>query len=220
MILFFAGVFASCKTTADDEGARPVPAEAGLKVINTTTATINYYINGTRQNTESYIYPAGATNYIGVTSGEQSYNFKQVIGSGNFTDLFSTTLTLKEDTYNSLFVTGGSTSQLILTQDDFNTETGNFAQVRFVHTSPDIAALDVKVGDTVAFTNRSFKAVSPFTKVGSGRKKLNISLAGSNTPQLSGIVILLPGRVYTIYTKGALNGTGANAFSTGLVINQ
>jgi len=49
----------------------------GLNVTNASTDTLNYYLNGTRVNNASSIYPLGSSGYIGVAVGQQNYQFKK-----------------------------------------------------------------------------------------------------------------------------------------------
>src|ERR1700756_3965709 len=72
-----------------------------LNVVNATADTLDYFINGTRQNNFSDIYTSGATNYLQVLFGTGSYSFKK---AGSQITLFKQSFTLDTATFYSLFV--------------------------------------------------------------------------------------------------------------------
>lgn len=106
--------------------------------------------------------------------------------------------------------------------DDLTPPAVGQAHVRFVHLSPDAPAVDVAVanGGPVLFGNQAFKSASAFTPVPAGTYNLEVRVAGTQTVALPlpGIT-LLPGRIYTVYAKGLLAGTGAQALGAGIIVN-
>jgi hypothetical protein len=91
--LIFVVVFAltglySCKN--NDEIFQP-KVSAFINVVNASADTLNFYLNGTRQNNASSLSPGGQSFYIAVPDGQQNYQFKK---PGDFNVLFSVPLTL------------------------------------------------------------------------------------------------------------------------------
>ena len=48
-----------------------------VNVVNAGTDTLNFYLNGTRQNNASSLFPGGQFFYISEPSGSQNYQFKK-----------------------------------------------------------------------------------------------------------------------------------------------
>ena len=215
---------ASCKN--NDEVFAPV-TNTNLTVVNATADTLNFYLNGTRQNNGSSIYPDGSVVNLTVLGGLQNYQFKK---TGAFTVLFSVPLNLKgvptnlSDTiYNSLYVSGQSPALAFNTLDtlpanrSFVTDT---SFVRFVNASLNAGSVNVFVGDTVNFKGRAFKSSTVFLPTGSGLKQVQIYLAGAAAPAIDTLITFIPNQVYTLFSKGMLNGKGNAAFDVGVVINN
>lgn len=228
VLLFFAVVtgLLSCKD-------KDLPQAAGLttrlNVINTTTDTIKFYINGSRQNNLTDIFIGGASGYLTVLAGQQDYRFSKSNGS---TVLLNTAFTLDTAKYYSIFFCGPTKDQAFriadpidsvvtaIAADTLDTDLNN-AFVRFVNTSPAISALDVSVGggDTVNIKNSTFGAVSNFKPFISGTKSVKVYLSGTATPVIDTPLVLPQRRGYTLVTHGQINGTGSNAFGVSVIIN-
>lgn len=111
----------------------------------------------------------------------------------------------------------------LLTTDDLTPPAPGKAHVRFIHLSPDAPAVDVALanGGAVVFGDRSFKSVTPFTPLPAGSYDLEVRVAG--TPNvalpLPGIK-LEAGKIYTVFAKGLLSGTGAQALGAQIIVNS
>jgi hypothetical protein len=224
-IAFIIGLSAiglsACKKNNDAPST--VNSIDSLNIINASVDTINFYLNGTRLNNNSNLYPAGSSGYYTVPSGLQSYQIKKAFNPATsiVQTLFSIPLTFEAHHYYSLFVAGETLALAFSTVDTLKANTiKNTCKVRFVNASPDAGSLDMAVGDTTQFKNQAFKSASGFVLVGvSGRKPIKVYATGSTVPIISGIVNLLAGKSYTFYSKGKLNGTGNAVFSVGATIN-
>jgi Domain of unknown function (DUF4397) len=214
LITILAFGLASCKKTDDPPAAVQT---TNLNVINASTDTLNYYLNGTRVNNASSIYPLGSSGYIGVAIGQQNYQFKSPRSP---VVLMSLTLALDTGKTYSLYVAGRSADLTFSTIDTLEADTGNFATIRFVNASSDAGKLDVMVGDTVKFKSRAFKTSTVFLPVIAGNKHIRIYQSGSVSPKIDETRTLIAGKVYTLFTKGSLKGTGTAALGTGLVVNK
>jgi hypothetical protein len=224
--LFFAVIigFESCKDK-DLPPATPLPAY--LNVVNATTDTIKFYINGTRQNNLSDLFVGGSTSYLSVISGTQNYKFSDAVG--NFATLFSTTYDLLDSVNYSLFVAGATPDKAFLiadpllsaydilladTTDTLNTQ----STIRFVNASPDAGLLHVTVGagDTVNINNAAFKYTGPYMLFTSGLKEVKVFQAGSSIAKIDTMITFPALARITLFTKGLLNGKGTSAFSVAI----
>lgn len=231
--------FYSCNKASDAPVATS-PATL-LNVINTTNDTLNYYLNGTRQNSQSSIYSNGSSGYLSVQSKLQNYQFRK---NGSNVVLFSLPLTLdtihtayvKSDTIKnattggstiitsrirgySLFVNGESAAQTFLRLDTIKVNSDS-ATVRFVHSAINAPALDLSIGD-ISFKNQSYGATSQFkTQVIGPNKVISVYPAGGTTAIYSQKITLLAATSYTLYVKGVLNGVGKSALTVGVFVNS
>jgi hypothetical protein len=213
-ITILAFGLASCKKKDD---APPAVKTTNLNVINASADTLNYYLNGTRVNTASSVYPLGSSGYIGVAVGQQNYEFKRPRSP---VVLMSLPISLDLGKTYSLYVAGRSADQTFSTIDTLAVDTGNLARIRFVNASPDAGTLDVMVGDTVNFKARAFKTSTVFLPVIAGNKHIRIYQSGTHALKIDETLLLIAGRAYTLFTKGRLSGTGTAALGTGLVVNR
>lgn len=196
----------------------------GLDVINATADTLDYFINGTRQNNTSDIYPNGATGYASVLFGTGSYSYKR---AGYPAVLFKQTLTLDTAKIYSLFVCGTSSDKIFLNTDDFSpvvaidTMAGK-AALRFVNASPGAGNINfvVTAGKTVTNqTGCAFQYVSPFMALKDTVSDVKVYATGTLTLLKDTTITLISGQNYTLFSKGAPGGRGAGAFGVVLITN-
>jgi hypothetical protein len=188
-----------------------------VNFINTTTDTLNYYVNGTRLNNASALYSLGATGYLSTPFGEQNYQVKK---DGNPGVLFSLTMNLDTNKSYSVFTTD-NTPENIITVVDTLTSVDTLSMVRFVHTSPKLANLQIKMNDTVWFANQNFKSVSDYSHIPPGEKHIKVIDVATGNVLINETRTLQVNRAYTLFTKGGLTATGGTASTgTGLIINE
>src|SRR5579872_2712888 len=211
----------ACKKNND----APVVSTAidSLNVVNATADTINYYLNGTRLNNNSNLYPSGSSGYYQVPAGSQAYQVKKIFNPANSVvqTLFNLSLPLDAHHYYSLFVAGETADQAFTTIDTLQQDTTtNQCYVRFVNASSDTGSLDFAVGDTLKFTNKAFKSSSGFVSVGvTAKKPIALYQSGSSTPLISTTYSLIAGQSYTFYARGKLSGTGNSALGISVTLN-
>jgi len=106
--------------------------------------------------------------------------------------------------------------------DDLTAPAAGKAHVRFVHLSPDAPAVDVAVtGGPVLFANQSYQDYTAFAPVDAGTYDLEVRPAGSGTVALAVPgVVLQPGKIYTVFARGFLGGTGAQALGAQIIVNN
>jgi hypothetical protein len=216
-LLFFVFVamgLAACKN--NDEVFAPA-VSSFFNVVNASADTLNIYLNGTRQNNRSGLSPGGQSYYLIVPAGQQSYQFKK---AGNADVLFSRALTLKDSVNYTIYIAGETVDKTFTTIDSLHTDTvKNTAQVRFVNVSADAGNLDVFVGDTVNFKSRAYKSSSVFLPMRSGQKEVKILQTGTTTLKIDTLITFRAGGIYTLFSRGLVNGAGNKAFKVGVVIN-
>ncbi len=218
-VLFFCFVLLglySCKN--NDEVFKPV-VNTSINVVNASVDTLNFYLNGTRQNNASSLFPTGQSFYLTVPSGAQNFEFKKA-GTSNV--LFGVPLNLKDSTYNSLYVYGEGASQTFVTNDVLLIDTLHVdtTQVKFVNVSPDAGNLDITVGSTVSFKSVPLKSSTKYVEMPGVLTEVKVFQAGSTTPLKDTSIQFQPGGIYTLFSKGLLNGKGNAAFGIGVVINH
>ena len=159
------------------------------------------------------------TGYVPVRSGERRI---RVNVAGTSTTVIDAQVPFAARRNYSIFAVNqvASIEPLVL-EDDLTRPAPGKTHVRFIHLSPDAPAVDVAVqGGPVVFANKSFKEYTPFTPLPAGTYDLEVRVAGTNTVALSlPGVRFKEGRIYTVFAKGLLNGTGAQALGAGLIVN-
>jgi len=214
-LLFTLTGLYSCK---NNDEVFPLKVSAFFNVVNASTDTLNIYLNGTRQNNTSSLFPGGQSFYLTVPDGKQNYQFKK---AGGFNVLFSAPLNLGDSTNTSLYIYGEAAGQAfttndVLLRDSLHLDT---TQIRFVNISPDAGTLNVTVGDTLSFQSQAFKSSTAFIEIGGGLKEVKITQVGATVPLKDTTMVFQQGFIYTLFSKGLLNGKGNAAFGAGVAIN-
>lgn len=224
--LAITAVIAVGACTKGSDAPTRITQTANLNVINAVTDVnaINFYLNGTRQNTSSAIFPGSTSGYNAFAIGQQQYQFK--VDSQSRTLLADVALNLpKKDSSYTVVFTGlrkNNTLTTIFTKDIFTSDTSNTTstRIRFIQASQGTQVYDVFVGDTLSFKNQSFKNTTAFLKTGPGKKTVTVKVAGTSTVLLTTSVTVLSASYYTLFTYGQPNQTGANALATGIILNR
>ncbi len=159
------------------------------------------------------------TRYVPVRSGERRV---RVNVAGTSTTVIDAQVPFAARRNYSIFAINkvASIEPLVL-DDDLTRPAPGKTHVRFIHLSPDAPAVDVAVqGGPVVFASKSFKGYTPFTPLPAGTYDLEVRVAGTSTVALSlPGVRFKKGRIYTVFAKGLLNGTGAQALGAGIIVN-
>lgn len=160
------------------------------------------------------------TGYLTVTAGTRNV---KVNVAGSTTTVINADLSVVAGGNYSVFAKGpvASIGALVIA-DDLTTPAAGKAHVRFVHLSPDAPAVDVAVtGGPVLFGNKAFQEYTAFAPVDAGTYDLEVRPAGSGT-----VVLALPGvalqsgRIYTVFARGFLGGTGGQALGAQIIVNN
>ncbi|HVW14536.1 MAG TPA: DUF4397 domain-containing protein [Mucilaginibacter sp.] len=218
-ITLITGMWA-CKNNND----APTPVlKTNIDIVNASADTVNFYLNGTRLNNNSNLYPGSASFYLPVLSGQQTIQVKDAFNaaSGIVRPLFNYPVRLDTGRFYSLFIAG-------TTQDKAFTDSGYLYKittpdtclVRFVNASPDAGTLNMSLGDTTQFQNAPFKTVTAFVAIGvSGQKTVKVYQQGNAAPIYTGVISLLANQSYTLFSMGTVGGKGTAAFKVGSTVN-
>ncbi|QKJ31694.1 DUF4397 domain-containing protein [Mucilaginibacter mali] len=222
MICLIALAAWGCNKSGD--AAPVIGPQSRLNVINAVTdiRAIDFYLNGTRQNTNSAIYLYNSSGYLNVLTGEQQYQFKSDTDRTVLADIKLNPA--KKDSSYTLVAAGqqsnNSFSTIFLGDVFVTNSNAKNALVRFVQASPGTPSYDIFVGDTLSFKNKTFKDYTGFQGVGAGKKKIKVMLAGTTTPILTDSVIVQAGSYYTLLTRGSRTGSGKNAFGVSITLSR
>lgn len=181
------------------------PDTDGLDIIVGTTGQIN----ALPFEYEDY------SNYLNFFSGDRALTFTDA--NNEMATVLDTILSFETgDTY-SLFIADSLRSiEMIQVKDSFPGISDGETMVRFAHLSPDATPFDVYVNDVKILDNKSFKEVSDFTSVSSGRETFEIRAAGTEE-----VLLTIPGvelydeEYYTIVINGFVNPPGDNNHELG-----
>ena len=210
--------FSAC---SDDEDAATPAAAGKLMIIHASpdAPAVDLLLDGTKLNSSAVNYTDN-TAYISAAAGTRVL---KVNVAGTSTTAFQARLSVVSGKNSSVFAID-SVSKLsgLVVEDNLAAPAAGKAHVRFIHLSPDAPAVDVAVtGGGVVFGNQSFEDFTAFTPLDANTYNLEVRLAGTSTVvlPLPGIV-LTAGKIYTVYAKGFVGGTGAQALGAEIIVNN
>lgn len=209
--------FSSCTKKNDD-----TTFYSSLSVTHASpdAPAVDIYIDNSKVTTTPFSF-SNTTGYLkNIISGKRNI---KVNVAGTTANVINADITFDGNKSYSLFaIDSVSKLSTILTVDDLTAPAAGKAHVRFIHLSPDAPAVDIAVvGGPVVFPNSSFKSVSAFTPLGAGTYNLEVRVAGTTNVALTlPSITLESGKIYTVYAKGFLGGTGAQALDAGIIVNN
>ncbi len=212
--------FTSCKDDDDDEPT-PSPTTARLLVTHASPDApgVDLLLDNVKVNSAALEYP-GNTGYLTVNSGNRNV---KVNVTGTTTTVIDATLTLVANKNYSVFaVDSVSKISAVVIEDNLATPASGKAHIRFVHLSPNAPAVDVAIdGGAVVFGDYEFKEASEFTPLDAGTYDLEVRVAGTSTVALDiAPITLTAGKIYTVFAKGFLTGTGNAALGAEIITNN
>jgi len=181
---------------------------------------VDLLIDDVKVNTQPLTYPNN-TGYLDAETGTRNI---KVNVAGTSTTVINGDLDLEVDKYYSVFAIDqvSEITALVLVDDLTMPATGK-AHVRFVHLSPDAPAVDVAVASSgaVVFSDIAFKESTVFTPLDAGTYNLDVRVAGTSTVALVlDPITLQAGKIYTVFAKGFLAGTEAQALGAEIIVNK
>ena len=216
ILMSSAVLFTSCKKEED------VHEHANVMVVHASPDApgVDLLVDGTKKNSAALNFPNN-TGYLELEAGTRNL---KVNVAGTTTTVINADVPFTKDMSYSVFAVDSVSviSALVLT-DDLTAPAAGKAHVRFVHLSPDAPAVDVAVASSgdVVFGNKAFKEYTAFTPLDAGSYSLDVRVAGTSTVALVLPTITLEaGKIYTVYAKGFLGGTGAQALGAEIIVNK
>jgi Domain of unknown function (DUF4397) len=157
------------------------------------------------------------TGYLTVNAGKRNI---RVNPTGTAASVIAADVTFAKDKNYTVFAIDSviKITPLVL-EDNLAAPAAGKAHVRFVHLSPNAPAVDIALkGGAVVFANTAFKGSKDFTPLDAKTYDLEVRVAGT-TP----VVLALPGikleagKIYTVFARGFLSGTGAQALNAEII---
>jgi hypothetical protein len=216
-----AGVV-SCNT--DNDSTTPPVSAFGVVHASPDAGNVDVYVGGSAA-AQNFAYGSD-TGYFLVTPGTYAF---QVAPTGTTNFVINTNVAVAPGTTYSIFAIDSlSAIKAAVVTDSFTVPSTDSVRVRFLHFSPDAPAVDIAVsGGAVLFGNRMFNdqaanaSYQSFTTLAAGTYNLEIRAAGTATVVLPvPAVTLQGGKVYTLYAKGFLAGTGTQALGVGTIVHN
>jgi hypothetical protein len=215
------GLISGCKK---DDSTNPItPAATGTSYVMIVHSSpnapgVDILVDNAVAKT-NLTFPAN-TGYVPVGAGNHDV---KVNVTGTSTTALAATVALTDGAYYTVFAADSvSKISAIALVDTLTTPAAGKAHIRFIHLSPNAPAVDVAVtGGPVLFGNKSFKASTSFTPVAAATYNLEVRLAGTTSVVLSlpGIT-LQAGKIYTVFARGFVGGTGAQALGAEIIVNK
>ena len=196
------------------------PATAMVKVIHASpdAPAVDLYVDGSKAGS-GLAFP-GNTGYLTVGAGTRAL---KVTPAGSMTAVIDAAVRFDARRSYSVFATGPvSALQPLVVEDNLASPAMGMAHVRFLHLSPDAPAVDITTPDgTVVFGNVSFRGSTNFTPLPAGSYDLQVRLAGTSTKvlDLPGVTVA-SGRIYTVFARGFVSGSGASALNAEIIVNK
>ncbi len=224
--LFSAAIITACSKDDDNTSAT-----AQLMVVNASpnSSAVEVSANG-KVLVPTLAYP-GNTGYQVVSAGTNNI---KVGPAGTTTYYINTNMDLQAgSSYTVYLVDSATKAKGTTTKDDTTRPAAGKAKVRFLHLSPNLPAIDVKFTgsgtSSATFSGRNFNDVSAttsyatFIEVDAGTYQPGVTAAGTSTV-ITGIVLqplqFDSGKIYTVFAKGFLTGTGSVALGLQKVVHN
>jgi hypothetical protein len=160
------------------------------------------------------------TGYLTLSAG--MHNIKVNV-TGTATTVIEADLDFEKDKSYSVFaVDSVANLGALVIEDDLTAPASGNAHVRFIHLSPNAPAVDITTtAGAIVFGDKSFKEYTDFTPLAAGSYDLEVRLQGTSTVvlELPGIA-LEDGKIYTVFAKGFVGGSGDQALGAEIIANN
>jgi hypothetical protein len=205
----------------DDDMAAPTPTFGKVAVTHASPDApgVDLLIDNTKLNSAPVEFKA-STPYITLLSG--SRNIKVNVAGTSTTVINADLNVMSGKNYSVFAVDAVANIGALVIEDNLATPASGKAHVRFIHLSPDAPAVDVALdGGAVVFGDYEFKEYSAFTPLDAGTYDLEVRVAGTTTVALDlDPITVQSGKIYTVYARGFLSGSGEQALGAQIVVNN
>lgn len=219
---FFAASISVVFTGCTDDEEEKDTAKVMVVHASPDAPGVDVLVDDTKVNTAALTFPNN-TAYLDVEAGQR--NFKvNVAGTSPAVTAINTNVNLAKDLNYSVFAINTVASiEPALFSDDLTAPASGKAHVRFIHLSPDAPAVDIvtAANGSAVFPNVAFKSATSFTPLDAGTYNLEVRVAGTSTVALPlPNITLEAGKIYTVFAKGLLSGSGAQALGAQIIVNN
>ena len=225
-LTILATTMLSLSACKDEESTVVTPDDPKSKILvvhaSPNAPKVDILIDNSFVDTLSY---TRNTAYLEVNSGTRNVKIRV---TGTSSVLIDANASFDPDKSYSIFAIDSLIKiSALQTLDDLTTPAAGKAHIRFIHLSPDAPAVNVIAnGSTTLFANRSFNKIitaseQAFIQVNADTYNLEVRKASDNVLALSlPNVTLTSGKIYTIFAKGFLDGTAAQALGAQIIANN
>lgn len=216
--LFAAFSFTAC---SDDDPITPDPTPtAKVMVVHASPDAPGVDLLVDNVIAGSNLTFPNSTSYLEVEAGTRNV---KVNVTGTQTTVIGADLNITANVaYSTFAVNTVANLEPLIFIDNLAAPASGKAHVRFIHLSPDAPAVDITLTDgTVIFSNVAFKGSVDFTPLDAGTYPLQVRVAGTSTVVLElGNITLQAGKIYTVFARGLLNGSGDQALGASIIVNN
>lgn len=215
------GLFAGCSDDDDNPAGPQAPAGGRVMAVHASPDApgVDLYIDNVKQNTAPLTFPNN-TPYINVAAGTRTV---KITAAGDTAAVLQATATVLPGLTATLFAVNALDSiNFSGYLDTLTAPAAGKAHVRFIHLSPGAPAVDIAVtGGGVVFGNVEYLDVAGFTPLDAGTYNLEVRVANTST-----VVLPLPGvtlqagKIYTVFARGFVGGSGGQALGAQIIVNN
>jgi hypothetical protein len=215
------GALAMAGCSDNDKSTAPQVSNARVLVVHASPDApgVDLLVDNVKVNSQALTFPNN-TGYLTVAAGNRNI---KVNASGTSTSVINANLDLSADMSYSIFATDSlaSIAPLVI-EDNLGAPASGKSHVRFIHLSPNAPAVDITLTDgTVVFGNKAFGQYTPFTPLDAGTYNLQVRLAGTSTVVLNlPNIVLENGKIYSVFAKGFVGGSGDQALGAQIIVNN
>ena len=204
-------IVVSCNPDDEDFVSQPVDvAYVSIYHAAPNAPALDIAVDGRLINRDPLEY-TGYSGYLNFFTGTREIKFHSANANSAVID---TTFNFEDGKAYSLFaINTASDVEALLVVDSAAAPAAGKAMVRFINLAPDAPAFDLTHGtDSVLFSGNYFKGATPFQEVVADTYSFQIRDAGASKALITAEdVEILPGRFYTVITRGFLNPPNGNS---------
>jgi len=202
-------LMASCMNDDDDVVNQPVEV-AYVSIYNAApdAPDLDIVVDGRVINRNPFDYTS-YSGYLNFYTGNREIKFN---ASNANNALIDTTFSFEDGKAYSLFAVNTLPNvEALLVVDSAASPASGKAMIRFVNLAPDAPAFDLADASGTLFTGKGFKQATAFQEVDAKTYTFDVRTAGGSDAVVSAKdVEILPGRFYTIITRGFVNPPSGN----------
>lgn len=193
-------LLAACNPDEEEFVSEPVEvAYVSIYHAAPNAPAFDISVDGRVINNNPFEYSA-YSGYLNFFTGNRDFKFRSMNADNALID---TTFNFEDGKAYSLFAINTlSKIEALLVVDSAAAPADGKAMVRFINLAPDAPAFDLAAGTTAIFTGNKFKDATQFTEIDADTYTFEVKNAGGTAVLSAKDVDILPGRFYTIITRG------------------